>query len=373
MHIFHYQLKLLLRDRIVMFWTFIFPIILATFFNFAFSKLNSSEMFEPAQLAIIEQKENIEFKSLIQELSKENDDQLLDVQYTSLSKAQELLKEEKIDGYLIINDTFKIYINKNGISQTIIKNVVDSYLQTRHSIETIAKLNPQKLKVIIQNKMNMQKDYFQSQNISSLDATVVYFYTLIGMACMYGSFFGLKISIHTEANLSRQGTRIHIAPTPKWKVMLTGTIAAFLCQYVSIILLFLYLVYGLNIAFGNMSEYILLLCAIGTCVGVLLGEFVGNAFHFNENIKTSILSASSLFLSFLSGMMVVDIKYLVQEYVPILGYINPVSLITDALYALYYYPTYERFYFNIFLLCIVALFLLVISILFLRRKQYDSL
>ena len=65
MHIFHYQLKLLLRDRIVMFWTFIFPIILATFFNLAFSKLNSSEMFEPAQLAIIEQKENIEFKSLI--------------------------------------------------------------------------------------------------------------------------------------------------------------------------------------------------------------------------------------------------------------------------------------------------------------------
>ena len=142
MHIFRYQLKLLLRDRTTMFWTLLFPIILATFFNLAFSKLNSSEKFEPARLAVVEQKENVEFNNLLNELSKENDDQLLKVQYVSLEKAQELLKVEKVDGYLIVDNTLKVVIDKNGISQTIIQSVVDSYLQTQHSIDTIAKINP---------------------------------------------------------------------------------------------------------------------------------------------------------------------------------------------------------------------------------------
>lgn len=373
MHIFRYQLKLLLRDRPTMFWTLLFPIILATFFNLAFSKLNSSEKFEPARLAVVEQKENIEFNNLLNELSKENDDQLLKVQYVSLEKAQELLKAEKVDGYLIIDNTLKVVIDKNGISQTVIQSVVDSYLQTQHSIDTIAKINPQKLAMIIQQNVDIQKDYFQSQNISSLDVTVVYFYTLIGMTCMYGGFFGLKISTHTEANLSKQGARINIAPTSKWKMMLTGTITAFLCQYASLILLLVYFVYGLNVAFGDMIGYIMLLCAIGTYVGIVLGHLIGNVFRFSENVKISILSTSSVFLSFLSGMMIVDMKYLIQEYVPILGYINPVNLITDALYALYYYPTHERFYFNISILCMIGIFLSCISIVFLRRKKYDSL
>lgn len=262
MHSFIYQAKLLFRDRTMMFWTFLFPLILATFFNLAFSKLNSSEGFEPSKLAVVEVKENKELKSLLNELSKETDDQLLDVQYVSLTQAQQLLSDEDIDGYLTIDNTLKISVKENGIAQTIIQSVIDSYQQTTHTMNSIAKENPQALVQIIQEDLNMNQDYFESRQMSSLDVTVIYFYTLIGMTCMYGGFWGLKVSTNIEANLSRQGTRIQVAPVSKVKMILTGNIAAFIMQYLAMLLLLGYLTLGLNIAFGDQIGYILSLIHI---------------------------------------------------------------------------------------------------------------
>lgn len=373
MHSFIYQFKLLIRDKTMLFWTMLFPLILATFFNLAFSKLNTIDTFEPASLAVVEVKENKELKALLNELSKDNQNQILDVQYVSIPKAQQLLNDEDIDGYLTIDETLKISIKENGISQTIIQSVIDTYQQTTHTINTIKEKNPQALAQLIYEGLNMNQDYFQSQNISSLDITVIYFYTLIGMTCMYGGFWGLKVSTNLEANLSRKGTRTQVAPVSKLKMILTGNVAAFLCQYAAMLILFAYLVFGLGIAFGQQTYAILLLMALGSYVGITIGNVIGHLFKTSENTKISILTSSSLFCSFLAGMMMVDMKYLVQEHAPILSYMNPVNVITDALYALYYYPTYERFFMNMMILSVMGMILTMVSVFLSRRKKYDSL
>ncbi|MEG0592822.1 MAG: ABC transporter permease, partial [Coprobacillus sp.] len=373
MHTFIHQFKVLTRDRITLFWTIIFPLILATFFNMAFSKLNSSEGFDPAKVAVIIEKENKELKSLLDELSKEGDDQLLDITYTSSSNAQKLLENEEVSAYLTINDELKLTIQENGISQTIIQSVVDTYQQLTHSLNSIAKLDPSSFMKMVQEKIDTNQNYFESENVSSLDATVVYFYTLIGMTCMYAGFGGLTVSTNIEANLSKKGARVNVAPVSKIKMILTGNLAAFIMQYLSLVILLIYLTFGLGIDFGHQTGYILLLMAIGCYVGVTLGNLIGTLLNCKENTKVSILSSTSLFLSFLSGMMVVDMKYWVQEYIPILAKINPVSLITDALYALYYYPTYERFFSNLAILGGMGVILTIVSIMVSRRKKYASI
>lgn len=366
-----YQLKLLLRNRMLFFWTTLFPLVLATFFQMAFSKLNSSESFEPARLAVVEVKENLSLKEVFNDLSFEDDDQLLDVQYVSLTKAKDLLIKEDVCAYLIMDDHLQLTVLENGISQSIVQSIIDIYQQTIHSFETIASYNPQALSKLIQTELNV--DYFKSQNVSSLDATVIYFYTLIGMTCMNGGYWGLKVSTNIEANLSRQGTRVQIAPVSKLKMIFIGNIAAFICQYFSMIVLLLYLTKGLHVGFGQQSSYICLLMAIGSYVGITVGNVIGQIFKKSENTKTTILTCLTMFCSFMAGMMIIDMKYLIQEYAPILAYINPVSVITDALYALYYYPTYDRFLLNIFILCVMGMTLTLISIMLSRRKQYDSL
>lgn len=76
---------------------------------------------------------------------------------------------------------------------------------------------------------------------------------------------------------------------------------------------------------------------------------------------------------FLSGMMGITMKYIVDKNIPIVNKINPASMITDGFYSLYYYDTLDRYFFNIASLLIFALIMIAISYFSLRRQKYDSI
>ncbi len=78
-------------------------------------------------------------------------------------------------------------------------------------------------------------------------------------------------------------------------------------------------------------------------------------------------------MSFLSGMMYDKMKYIVSTRIPILGYLNPVNLITDCFYSLYYYDTHSRFFINIVILCVFIAIFSLCTYLVLRRQRYTSL
>ena len=373
MHLFKYELKILLRDRILIFWTMIFPLLLATFFNLAFSNLTSSENFEKIDLAIVENQENTDFKTVINSLSKDDDNQLIKPQYTTLDKAKELLKEEDISGYYIIDDTIQVVIDENGINQTILKTIVDEYYQTTSTFTNVYELNPQAFVSGVLNTVDLSKDNFQERATNNTDLTVIYFYTLIGMTCLYAGFWGLRVTNKNEANLSRQGTRVTVSPTKKWKTLLVGMIAGFIVHYVMMLVLMAYLIFGLQVDFGNQIGYILLLTGVGSFVGLALGNLVGNGLKCKEDTKITVISMTSLALSFFAGMMIIDLKYLILDKFPIAAYINPVSLITDALYALYYYTTNDRFFTNILCLLAIGIVVTLVSLFVARGKKYDSI
>ena len=338
----------------VIFWTLVFPLALATFFNLAFANLTASEEFETVKVALVEEQANSQFKETLQELEK-GDDKLIDLQITSLDKAQQLLKDEKITGYYVVSNEIKLVVNNTGIDETILESIVNEYN--------------------ILNTVNLSKNNFENRNIGgNTDLTVVYFYTLIGMNCLNASFCGLRTTSQIEANLSRQGTRITISPISKLVTVLSGILSAFIIQFAIMMVLMAYLIFGLGVGFGEQTGYIILLIAIGCFTGVGLGNFAGNVLKFKkEDTKISFLSSFSLVLSFFSGMMIIDIKYWMQTNLPILTYINPVSLITDGLYALYYYDNLSRYTTNMICLFVIGVLLILGSLFFTRRKQYDSI
>jgi len=374
MHSFRYQLKILLRNRSSVFWSIIFPLILGTLFHLALSNLANNDNFDIVNIAVVEEVTDENFNSFINELSKENDsNQLFNTQYVSLDEAEELLKNEKITGYLIVSDQIEIVVNTSGINQTIMQSVVNSYLQTSSAYHNIYQINPQAFINGVLEQVSLDTDHFKDATNGDTNFTVVYFYTLIGMACMYGGDWGLRITTLTEANLSRQATRITVSPTSKFKSLVSGLFAGFICQFVSIFILFLYLVYGLNVSFGDNTNYIVLLMFVGSIVGISFGIFVGTMLKTKLATKNATITAVSMLFSFFAGMMVIDMKYLVLEYFPLAAYLNPVSLITDALYSLYYYSTLDRYFTNIVYLLLIALFFGGSSLIMMRRKKYDSI
>ena len=139
------------------------------------------------------------------------------------------------------------------------------------------------------------------------------------------------------------------------------------------LLLFIYTIFILKVDYGNNLFLVILLTLVGSLAGLSLGICVGTVFKFNEGTKIGLVISITMLWSFLSGMMGITMKYIIDKNIPIINKINPASMITDGFYSLYYYTTLDRYYFNVISLVIFALIMLVISFISLRRQKYDSI
>ena len=175
------------------------------------------------------------------------------------------------------------------------------------------------------------------------------------------------------ANMSSNGKRVSVSPTPKRKLIISSAVSAYITQLLGIAILFAYTIFVLKVDYGNNLAHVCLLAAVGCLAGLSLGIAIATLLKTNENVKTGITISITMLGCFLSGMMGITMKYIIDKNVPIINKLNPASMITDGLYSLYYYDTLDRFYFNVASLLIFAFLMIGISICSLRRQKYDSI
>ena len=141
-HNFKYSLKTLFRNRMLIFWTFAFPIIMAVFFNLAFSNIVNSEKFDVIDIAIVNNEDfenNEAYKMVFKELGDESsENHMFNIKYVNEEEATDLLKNDKIVGYMKLEgDNPKVTFIKNGTNQTIFKYVVEEIAQKSNMINNI--------------------------------------------------------------------------------------------------------------------------------------------------------------------------------------------------------------------------------------------
>lgn len=390
LHNFKYSLKTLLRNKALIFWTFAFPIILGTLFNLAFSDIENKETLDIIDIAIInneEFKNDAYFTESFKALSTKSKDQLFNTKYTNLSTAKNLLKENKITGYLLFeNNEVKITVNDKGYNETILRFIVDEISSQKEMLETITSkeitdsykagnLNVDYEK-IYQDTLSLINDTSPKLNNisnSNLSYTMIEYYTLLAMACLYGAIISMFITNKKLANMSSAGKRTSISPAHKRTLLLGSFLASYLVQLLGIIILYLYTIFVIKADYGNNIFLVFLLLMTGSFAGLSLGIAIATVLKSNENAKMGILISLTMFFSFLSGMMGITMKYVIDSNIPLLNKINPAAMITDGFYSLYYYDTLDRFYFNIISLLLFSVILLFISYQGLRREKYDSI
>lgn len=375
-HIFIYRLKCLMRDRTTVFWTLLFPIILATLFKLAFADLNNNESFKAIDIAVVDNAQyqsNTNFKSVLEEVSK-GDDRLFNLTVATEDKAEEMLKNNKITGYIQVDSTIRLIVNKSGLNQNIVKGFIDNYNQSFSTMTTILKENPAKQQELI-NELKSHYEY--TKEVSGTSATpnniLNYFYTLIAMACFYGSFFGNREITDIQANISPLAARINVAPVHKLKTLLYSMSASIAIFYTEMLILMAYLFFVLKIDFGSKTGLVLLTTFVGSVAGISYGAFISSIVKKGEGLKIAIYISTTMIASFLSGMMAVDIKYIIAKKVPILSYLNPQNLLTDSFYSLYYYDSLSRFSLNLGILCCFILVFCTGTYTMIRRRKYASL
>ncbi|PKM75061.1 MAG: ABC transporter permease [Firmicutes bacterium HGW-Firmicutes-17] len=370
---YRYRLKCIFRDRQLMFWTFLFPVLLATLFNLAFSNLSSSDNFLKVNVAVVQNEELDQNPAFTEAINGADD--LFIVQYTTRETADALLKDNQIDGYILFDSELNLVVNQSGLNQTIIREFLDDFVQSSATIVTIITTNPTALDSGILAGVSSRTEYLTavSASQSNPDPVVNYFYALIAMTCLYGGFLGVKEVVAIQADLSAVGARINLAPTNKLTVFLSSMLAATTIQLLELLILLAFLIGVLGISFGDQIGYIALTCVAGSLTGVTFGACIGSIIKKGEGLKIGILIGSTMIMSFLAGMMSADMKYLVMTKAPILGYLNPANLITDSFYALYYYNTHTQFFTDILLLCGFTLLFSTVTYLVIRRQKYASL
>ncbi len=390
-HNFKYTIKTLLKDRTLMFWTLAFPLILGTLFNMAFSDIENKEKLDIIDIAIVNntyfEQNEIYKKSFSNLESKNNKDRLFSIKYVDEKQAKKLLEKKKITGYLKLEESSpKVIIAQNGINETvfkyvteeiseqekIIKNIFEYKLKDMNSSNSINDIYNDLYKNI-KEILNSNKVQIKDISSNNLSYTMIEFYTLIAMTCLYGGILGMVAISKNLANISNNGKRISVSPVPKRELILSSILASYIIQVIGLVILFLYTNIILKIDYGNNYLLIILLSLVGSFAGLCLGTFISSTFKVGENTKTGIIIAITMVCCFLSGMMGITMKYIIDKNIPILNKINPASMITDGFYSLYYYDTKTRFYFNVISLLLFSIVLLSISMLSLRRQKYDNI
>lgn len=378
-HIFKYRMKCLLGDKVVLFWTMLFPILLSTLFLMAFSNLSKADDFISAKVAVVNNEayqENKTFQEALAAAAEKNGEQepFLSVELVTRAEADSLLEQGKVDGIIQLDPDISLIVKQSGLYQSIIKSFLDQYKQVNASYTSVFEMKPELL-TSQKLKLYSADDYLLERSLrkEKTDITVTYFYALLAMTSFYGSFWGVRIINEVQANQSMKGARINVAPVHKMKMLMAGILAAWIIQFAELLILILYMNLVLKVSFGSQVGYILLTCLVGALAGVTMGTLVGGLVKKNEGLKIGVLLGISMIMSGLAGLYFAQFKYTVTKAFPILAYINPANLIADALYALYYYDTYDRFILNIILLLAFSAVFGLVTYLSVRRDQYASI
>ncbi|HHX55773.1 MAG TPA: ABC transporter permease [Clostridiales bacterium] len=376
-HIFINRLKVLLRDRSLIFWTLVFPIILGTFFNLALGNINSGEDFKSIKVAVVENEEYKKdegFKETLKQVTQ-GENPLLDLtMVTNESEGKALLNESKVDGIIVIKDSIELIVLKSGINQNIVRNFLDSYQQTISTANHILSENPKAAYEFFDN-VESREAYIKEVSLTSQepDNVLNYFYTLIAMACFYASIFGNDEITKIQANLSPLAARINIAPVHKFKTLLASMSASFLISFLELLALLAFTIFILGVDYGTKTGLVVFTILIGSIAGVSFGALISATVKKDENLKIGILMGVTMTGSFLAGMMYQDMKYIISKYVPVLSYLNPVNLLTDALYSLYYYDTLTRYAINMMCLIVFIMLSWFVTYILIRRRKYASI
>lgn len=386
-HNFKYSLKTLFKNKMLIFWTFAFPLILGTFFKLAFSDIENNEKLDIINIAIVDSKEfqtNETLAKAFNTLSDKNSpDQVFNTKYTTLADATSLLEKGTISGYLLVDDAVHIVVSSNGINETVFLEITNQIIEESKLINDLVEkeisnsnyhqFDYQTITTNAINKVKNSKANIKDISSSNLSYTMIEYYTLIAMTCLYGAIIGMTSINRNLANQSKTGARVTVAPTKKIITILSSALAAFVTQLVGLILLFLYTIFILKVDYGSNLLLVLLLATIGVFAGLSLGILVSCLFKSNEDLKVSIIIAFTMLGCFFSGMMGITMKNVIDKNIPIINKLNPANMITDGLYSLYYYNTLNRYYFNVISLVIFSTLCLIISIISLRRQKYDSI
>ena len=379
LHLFKYRFIQTTRDFSVMFWALTFPLILGTLFYLSFGSLGIESTgdsdWDTVKVAVIQDGSSSENHKAFEKFLEQMDGEILDIQDISDEpEALDALIDEKILGIFYVKETPSLTVSKNGIHESILTSVLETYNRNAAMFRKIAMIHPDRLP----DAAAAMEDYRQTTSGVSLGGKSMnpnsqYFFALVAYACLSGAFLGVKSTFDSQANLTALGARRSITPTHKLKLIIIDFLVLCMIHFVNILVLCLYIAHVLGISLGDNPGALLLVDLMGSMIGICLGIAIGSIARLSFSMKMGFTVLFTLLPGFLAGLMFGNMKNIIEQNCPIINRINPAAVLSDAFYCMSVYYDIERFTRCLAILAIMSVLLLGIAFLSIRRERYDSI
>ncbi len=380
LHSFYYAIRVLLRNRLYLFWCLCFPMVLGTLFHVAFGNLSAGEEFIPIKTAVVLQDgaKGETFREVIKEFGEPGENQFLEIIYATEEEARILLEEKKVTGILYGGEEVTLTISGemdyDRLNQSILQSFVERFQSSYSALLKIAEEHAENLSAAVET-LNREAKYHKQVSFAggNMDESLSYFFNLIAMACLFGCTAGANVAIDNQANLSALAMRKGVSPVKKLVNLFGEMTASFLLQFVITCIGVFYMWLVLKVDFGSHLGYILLAVFAGCLEGVSFGFLIGCIGKISEDTKIGLLMSVTMLLCFLSGLMVQGMRLFVERIVPFINQINPAALISDSFYSLAVYESHSRYLQNIGMLFLLSAVFFLVGVAWVRRERYASL
>lgn len=438
-------------------WTLIFPIVLATVFNFMFEPMRSTGSVEAVDVAVVADDawEDSPFSQVVDTLS-EADEPLLAVHPVATEQeARELIAEGSVAGAYIVDAAGnegnaeqsgsdeldavdaagpadaagaasdpdnadsagaasgsgtaagssdvstatpsasdagapRIILAPAGsgtgsdasydVNRAILESVATSYLQSEALIEELATHDPVALSdpTTIENALGLSVSVREvSLTHAQPDSMVRFYYALLGMASIFAAQLAGESVWHLQPTSSAAGARRAVSGTSRMRLLIPTIGACWAISTTFLAIAFGYICLTAHIDFSGreglclvgIAASSLLSCGIGALVGALPGRMGSDS---RRGILTALTCLLSLFAG-LYGEPTMELADTVAHVFPAATWLNPVCLIRDLFYTVYYYDTLVPFALRLAACAGIAAVLLAVSAACMRRSAHEHL
>lgn len=374
MHLVKYRIRQTVRMKSLMFWALAFPILLGTFFYISFGSADTGENMAQIPAAAVEDPEKSVSGQAFLEFLQSMDGETLRLMPMTEEEAKAALLGDEVSGIFCCGAKPSLTVAGSGISQSILKALMDGYDKNAAMRTVIARERPEKTEAATE-AMSQRRERTKSVSVKgkTMDSNISYFFALIAYACLSGAFLGVQASVDGQANLSPLGARRSVTPTHKILFVLTDMLALFFIHFINVLILTGYIYFVLGIDLGSDWASIALVEWMGSTIGISLGLLLGCAGRLAVGAKMGLCVLCTLFPGFLAGLMFGQMKDVIEHHCPLLNRVNPAAALSDAFYCISVYNDHGRMMRNVGILAAMSLAMIFIAYLAVRRVRYDSI
>ena len=342
-----YLLIINFKDFGFLFWTVFYPIALITIFMATTSNLG------PESLSDIEMAvdKNYEYGMILDQIDFIKSEEMTE------DAAKNALANEEIVGF--VTSDGNLIVENSGFDSSILESVINQIHQT-----SLLGISPE--------NFNYDTNFIKSTDMDIAPQVVMYYSTL-AMISFYTIFTSMELITSMRPNLSVMGSRFSASPFKKSSYIIASSIASLLLGLLTcgLVIGFLMIFYQDDL-FSNFPATFLIILA-GNIAGLGLGFIIGLIPNININVKSVVPVVFIVGLAFLSGLMGPGLRTVLNQKLPIINELNPLAHVTDVIYRVNLMDSFEGYWTAVFYLIGITLVSCIITLVALRRKQYDSL